>query len=156
MVTILKIMGIIRSRMGSMDVFNSEGLHAAHLINEDTKSVASPLGPDQNGARNHVYPVSPHIPSFLRLLLLLLSFARKPWLCQLLDQASKELCKQFGGTFTGEITTVDSIVPDVPASILNRGSNGKPNLLTPCIGWLLKECLRLFATFPIWLLKIPS
>lgn len=149
MVTILKIMGIIRSRMGSMDVFNSEGLHAAHLINEDTKSVASPLGPDQNGARNHVYPVSPHIPSFLEAAVAAAiirpesrGFANS-WI-----QASKELCKQFGGTFTGEITTVDSIVPDVPASILNRGSNGKPNLLTPCIGWLFERMFEVVCYIP--------
>lgn len=126
MASILKILGIIKQRMKTMSLFDSEE------PKEDPH-----LG------------FSSHIPSFLESAISAAivrpesrGFANT-WI-----QASKEIFKQFGGSFPGSLNNLNSIIPEIPVSLLRKSNVGVNKALTPCIGWLLERLLEIICYMP--------
>lgn len=124
MTSVLKILGIIKRRMSNLQLFSIDD------EKQDEKT-----------------EISPHIPAFLESAISAAvlrpesrSFANS-WL-----QAAKEIYKQFGGSFSGSINTLDGIIPEIPASLLKKTSTAKA--LTPCIGWLIERMLEIVCYVP--------
>lgn len=123
MASILKILGIIKQRMKNMSLFDGE-----------------PKEDSQTGFTSY-------IPSFLESAIAAAivrpesrGFANT-WI-----QASKEIFKQFGGSFSGSLNNLESIIPEIPVSLLKKSNVNKA--LTPCIGWLLERVLEVICYVP--------
>lgn len=129
MASVLKILGIIQRRMSYLQLFQPDDDHKSE------EERAAPPG------------VSPHIPAFLESAIsaaILRPESRifaNSWI-----QASKEIYKQFGGTFTGTVNTLDAIIPEIPESLLKKSNVNKG--LTPCIGWLIERMLEIVCYVP--------
>lgn len=124
MTSVLKILGVIKRRMTNLQLFHTD---------EDKQDEKAEM--------------SPHIPAFLESAIsaaVLRPESRgfaNAWV-----QASKEIYKQFGGTFSGSVNTLEGIVPEIPASLLKKTSANKA--LTPCIGWLIERMLEIVCYVP--------
>lgn len=125
MISILKMVGIIRQRMARISVFN---------------------------AKDDKIPGDEHlelgfVPAFLEMALsaaILRPESRgfaNSWLT-----ASKEISRQFGGTFSNSVNSLDSMIPDISPSLLKKTNAEKA--YTPCVGWLMERMLEIVCFIP--------
>lgn len=142
----LKILGILRKRMSILDIFFSDTNPT--FLNEDVKFPSSSHGSDGRTNKPAVL-ISPHIPSFLESAIataVVSSESRlfaNSWL-----SAARNISDSFDTCFAGDAFSVDTIVPEIPEESLARGRNDRPNVLTPCIGWLFERLLEIVLYLP--------
>lgn len=172
MTSILKILGICKQKMAGADIFASESNNNVlnfYSMSEESRTtenltpIISDSGNSIHYGSNSTTTISPHIPSFIETAVAAAvarpesrGFANS-WL-----QASKEISKQFGGPFSGSANSIESIVPDIPISLLKRSINEydgtyeglKP--LTPCVGWLVERMLEAVCYIPNMCIENPK
>lgn len=125
MATLLKLLGIIRHRMNSLSIASSIS-QPSQL--EDSSSISC-------------------IPSFLETAITAAilrpesrAFAYS-W-----TAVSSDISKQFGGSFSGSVQTLESIIPVIPSSQLKATT--KPLTPTPCVGWIVERLLEIVCYIP--------
>lgn len=125
MATLLKLLGIIRHRMSSLSIACSSNEPPQH---EDSSAISC-------------------IPSFLETSItaaILRPESRAftySW-----NAASSDISKQFGGSFSGSVQTLESIIPVIPLSQLKAMT--KSFTLTPCVGWIIERLLEIVCYIP--------
>lgn len=121
MTSVLKILGIIRTRMSNFSFFST------------------PVGGHSE--------ISSYVPAFLESAITAAivrpesRFFSNSW-----TAAATEVTKQFPTSFNGVMNSVEAVIPQIPASSLKKTTVNKA--LTPCIGWFIERVLEIVCYIP--------
>lgn len=121
MTSVLKILGIIRTRMSNFSFFSVPA-----------------GGPSE---------VSSYVPAFLEsAITAAIARPESRFFANSWTAAAAEVSKQFSTSFNGTMNSIESVIPEIPASALKKSTVNKG--LTPCIGWFIERIFEIVCYIP--------